>query len=153
MKGAARILNEAQHTPSFMCSKCPTFLSEPPTLETSLVQPRLSHQEHCSPFQKNLSTATDLVYSSDCIGSFSPLSSCKPELRRIHIRTPYKRAFLIRSCWYFLRAGTWGIFLRPSGKLFLRFRHSFYIEELVSLLEHFSNCRIRCVFWLLSHSS
>lgn len=145
------IPNEAQHTSLFRTLKMPYFpLSAACTRNVT----RATQLLLCSfPIKLIYSNRLQFIHPTVFIGSSFPLSSRKLELRIMHICTLHKRTFLTRSCWYFLHAGTWGIFLRASGKLSLRFRHSFYIEELVPLLEQFNNCSVRCVFRLLPHSS
>lgn len=97
---------------------------------TQLPAPSAPHS-----FPKSLIYSNRLwfIHPTVLIGSFSPLSSCRLELRVTHM---YSVQMYIshQSCWYFIHADTRGI-LKASGKLSLRFRHSFYIEELVPLLE------------------
>jgi len=120
-----RIPNESQHTSLFHMLKMPYFphsaaCARNVTRATQLLTPSATHS-----FPKKLiySNRLQFIHPTVFIGSFSPLSSCKLDLRIMHICTPYKcmeynlyictpykRTSLTRSCWYFLRAGTRGIF-------------------------------------------
>lgn len=77
--------------------------------------------------------------------SFSPLSSWKLEMRKLHICTlnpmymSHQELLVFSTCWHL------GNILEASGKLSLRFRHSLYIKD-VPLLEQLSNCTIKCFF-------
>lgn len=107
-----RIPNEAQHTSLFRMLKMPYFPHSAACTRnvihtTSLLAPSAPHS-----FPKKLiySNRLRFIHLTVFIRSFSPLSSCKLELRIMRICTLYKGTLLTRSCRYFLCAGTQGVF-------------------------------------------
>lgn len=131
---------------SFICSKCPTFLMVLPALEMSPMQPSFLHPALCTPSQKKLiyKTRPFFIHLAVFAVSFSPLSSCKLEMKIMHICTliqctSQQELLAFSMCWHL------GNILEASGKLSLRFRHSLYIED-VPLLERLNNCTIKCFF-------
>lgn len=139
------ISNEVQHTSLFHMLKCPTFLMVLPALEMSPMQPSFLHPALCTPFQKNLSTATNtaLFTCFYCILlSFIFMQTWDENNAHTYSVPKYmshQELLVFSMCWHL------GNILEASGKLSLRFRHSFYIED-VPLLEQLNNCSIKCFF-------
>lgn len=148
-----RIPNEAQHTSLFHMLKMPYFphsaaCTRNVTRATQLLTPSALHS-----FPRKLIYSNRLwfIHPTVFIGSFPPLPSCKLELRIMHICTNVHFSPGVVGTFHVLAPREY--FLKASGKLSLRFRHSFYIEEPARLLEQFNNCSIRCVFQLLPCTS
>lgn len=146
-----RISNEAKHTSLFHMLKMPYFPNSI-ACTRNITHAKLLLVLHCTLFQKKkLIYRNRLVYSQECFYSIL-LSFILVQTwveNNVHLHSAFSPGAV--GTLYVLAPGEY--FLKASGKLSLRFRHSFYIEELVPLLEQFKCCSIRCVFRLLPCSS
>lgn len=120
---------------SFICSKCPTFLMVLPALEMSPMQPSFLHPALCTPSPKKLiyKTRPFFIHLAVFAVSFSPLSSCKLEMKIMHICTLIQCTCLSRSCWHFLCAGTWVIFWKPQANYLLDLDIPYILKMCLSL--------------------
>lgn len=129
------IPNEVQHTSLFHMLKMTYFphgatCTRNVTHTTQLLAPSTLHS-----FPKKLiySNRHCFIHLAVFTAPFSPSSSCKLEMRIMHICTLFQCTCLTRSCWYFLCAGTWVIFWKPQANYLLDLDVPFILKMCLSL--------------------
>lgn len=115
------IPNEVQHTSLFHMLKMPYFCHGASCTRnvTSATQFLAPSNLHSLPKKLTYSNRHCFIHLTVFTASFSPLYSCKLEIRIMHISTLIQCTCLTRSCWYFLCAGTWVTFWKPQANYLL----------------------------------